>query len=132
MLIRVWMVAFAALMAVTSVGAEAQDAPGATQEHLARTFREQGVESARSGNWDSAREQFQRSYDLDPRILTVGLTGPQSLADRACSPAQCGQDGLCMTGDNMGQPCGFTQVFSRVAQPGALPLLEFTPVASDL
>ena len=63
---------------------------------------------------------------------TVGITGPQSPADRACTPTQCGQDGLCMTGDNMGQPCGFTQVFSRAAQPGSLPLLEFTPVASDL
>lgn len=49
----------------------AQDGPGATQERLARDLREQGVEAARTGDWLSAKDRFQRSYDLDPRILTL-------------------------------------------------------------
>ncbi|MFK7998492.1 MAG: hypothetical protein AB8H86_02805 [Polyangiales bacterium] len=49
----------------------AQDGPGATQERLARELREQGVEAARTGDWLTAKDRFQRSYDLDPRILTL-------------------------------------------------------------
>jgi hypothetical protein len=49
----------------------AQDGPGATQERLARELREQGVEAARTGDWITAKDRFQRSYDLDPRILTL-------------------------------------------------------------
>lgn len=49
----------------------AQDGPGATQERLARELREQGVEAARTGDWATAKDRFQRSYDLDPRILTL-------------------------------------------------------------
>lgn len=49
----------------------AQDGPGATQERLARELREQGVDAARTGDWPTAKDRFQRSYDLDPRILTL-------------------------------------------------------------
>ncbi len=45
--------------------------PGASQESLARTLRDQGVAAARNGNWAEAQGLFQRSYDLDPRVLTL-------------------------------------------------------------
>ena len=65
--------ALAALMfSVTPVSTlRAQNGPGATQERLARELREQGVEAARTGDWATAKDRFQRSYDLDPRILTL-------------------------------------------------------------
>lgn len=64
---------FAALMLSIAPVAHlsAQDGPGATQERLARELREQGVDAARTGDWPTAKDRFQRSYDLDPRILTL-------------------------------------------------------------
>ena len=62
----------ACMFGVTPVNlVSAQDGPGATQERLARDLREQGVEAARTGDWLTAKDRFQRSYDLDPRILTL-------------------------------------------------------------
>lgn len=59
---------------------------------------------------------------------SVGLTSALAPTEHACAPDQCGDDGLCMSGDNTGSPCGFTQVFSNTAQEGGIPFYEFEPV----
>ena len=37
----------------------------------AETFKQQGVTAAQQGNWELARDNFARSYQLEPRALTL-------------------------------------------------------------
>lgn len=61
--------ALVALTLTTSSSTLAQSEAG--EERVARSMRERGVEAARAGDWTSAQELFQRSHDLDPRVLTL-------------------------------------------------------------
>src|SRR5262245_47720435 len=71
-------VVFAAGTPAWAQGAAAPS-PLPSEVELSREQVRRGVEAARSGRWDEAREAFSRAYRLAPRPLTLlNLAGAQS------------------------------------------------------